>query len=119
MCMCMCMCMYVCMYVCTHCSRDGGDVVMAEGEHYDIPGLGQLIRNTRQLIMTQIQRHQVTNSENIRWNPRILNVVVISIQYLHHTVYISKDGPHSLYISKDGPHSLYISKDGSTLTVHQ
>lgn len=67
----------------TYRSRNGGYVIVTEGEHYDIPGLGKVLWNTRQLVVAQIQGYKVTDSEYTTWHPWIFNIIMVGIQYLH------------------------------------
>ena len=38
---------------------------MAEGKDDDVPGLGQVFRKMTQLVVAQIQCHQITNRKNV------------------------------------------------------
>ena len=69
---------------------------MAEREHDDIPGLGKVLRDTTQPVVAQIQGHKVTNCEDVCWHPRVLDVIVVGIQYLQYTIHTHKKKRASL-----------------------
>ena len=69
-------------YPVAHRARDGGDLIMTEGQHDDIPGFGHVLGHPFQVIVAQVKRHQVTHLEQVRRQPRVTDVVVTGIQDL-------------------------------------
>ena len=66
----------------THGSRDGGDPVVAEGEHDDVLGSHHLFRNTRQLVVAEVKGHQVLHLEEVRGHSGVVEVVVAQVDHL-------------------------------------
>ena len=72
-----------------YCSRYGGDVVVAQGEYNHISGLGHVLWHPREVVVAQIQGHKVTNGEQISRQTRVMNSIMIGIQYLcKHCVHV-------------------------------
>ncbi len=55
---------------------------MAQGKYNDISSFGHVLRHSRKVVMAEIQGHKVTDGEEIRGQTRIMNSIVIGIQYL-------------------------------------